>query len=219
MEIAIGSWTLRTDNCTLWNQQRGYEVDLERCFNSAQTLDWIFHCHGKFDKETLMGLIDAFEVVLDPCKNLCSFGADKDCKPTELVKSFEKRWKTSPHITPENWEDYSRRRRELHCGFKGGVEMLSVWNGKEFRWVQQLSDGFMPELFYVQQKRKAFSAKERFDILERDGFRCKVCGATADDGVKLHVDHIKPVSKGGDNHPSNLQTLCEECNLGKGDRY
>ena len=37
--------------------------------------------------------------------------------------------------------------------------------------------------------------------------------------VKLHVDHIKPVSKGGKTELSNLRTLCERCNLGKSDKF
>ena len=57
----------------------------------------------------------------------------------------------------------------------------------------------------------------RFAILERDGFRCRACGQSPlkQEGIVLHVDHIFPVAKGGTNHPSNLQTLCEDCNSGK----
>jgi|BioPla2DNA2_1021312.scaffolds.fasta_scaffold73225_2 5-methylcytosine-specific restriction endonuclease McrA len=59
----------------------------------------------------------------------------------------------------------------------------------------------------------------RYDILKRDNFTCRYCGATANDGAKLHVDHIKPISKGGKTVASNLQTLCAVCNLGKSDKY
>ena len=58
----------------------------------------------------------------------------------------------------------------------------------------------------------------RYDILKRDNFRCKICGITASEGAKLHVDHIIPVSKGGKTVKSNLQTLCERCNLGKSNK-
>lgn len=37
----------------------------------------------------------------------------------------------------------------------------------------------------------------RYDVLRRDGFKCVKCGRGREDGVKLHVDHIKPVSRGG----------------------
>ena len=63
--------------------------------------------------------------------------------------------------------------------------------------------------------RKAISERVRYEVLSRDGFRCKACGRTADDGVKIVVDHIRPVDWGGTNDISNLITLCEECNRGK----
>lgn len=59
----------------------------------------------------------------------------------------------------------------------------------------------------------------RLAILARDNYHCVKCGRGVEDGVKLHVDHIIPVSKGGLSVPENLQTLCEDCNLGKGDHY
>lgn len=70
----------------------------------------------------------------------------------------------------------------------------------------------------IDEQRRLMKASLRYEILTRDGFRCKICGASADDGVTLHVDHIIPVSKGGLTEKSNLRTLCERCNLGKGNK-
>lgn len=58
----------------------------------------------------------------------------------------------------------------------------------------------------------------RYEVLKRDGGRCVLCGDSKKDGVKLHVDHILPRSKGGKDTLDNLQTLCQPCNLGKGNR-
>lgn len=69
------------------------------------------------------------------------------------------------------------------------------------------------------EERKKMSQKLRYEVLRRDGFRCVLCGKTADDGIKLEVDHIKPVSKGGLTVLENLRTLCDECNGGKGSLY
>ena len=63
-------------------------------------------------------------------------------------------------------------------------------------------------------KRKALSKKTRFDVFKRDEFRCQYCG-TSPPSVILEIDHIKPVSKNGDNSEDNLITACFDCNRGK----
>lgn len=62
--------------------------------------------------------------------------------------------------------------------------------------------------------------KVRYDVLQKLGGRCCLCGRTARDGIQIHVDHIKPVKKywALRLEPSNLQVLCNECNHGKGNR-
>jgi hypothetical protein len=59
--------------------------------------------------------------------------------------------------------------------------------------------------------------KLRRSILERDGYQCVDCGRSPrnDPSCVLHVDHRIAVAKGGSNRPSNLQTLCDWCNIGK----
>lgn len=63
-------------------------------------------------------------------------------------------------------------------------------------------------------KRKPIPQKVRFEVFKRDSFKCQYCGQSSPD-VILHVDHIKPVSKGGDNSIINLITACQGCNSGK----
>ena len=70
-----------------------------------------------------------------------------------------------------------------------------------------------------QYERSLMSDSLRYDILKRDGFKCQICGMSQKDGVRLHVDHIIPVTRGGRTIPSNLRTLCEACNKGKSDKY
>lgn len=58
----------------------------------------------------------------------------------------------------------------------------------------------------------------RMKVLSHYGRRCMCCGASPDNGVVMHVDHIKPrrlfphLALDFD----NLQVLCEVCNHGKG---
>jgi hypothetical protein len=71
----------------------------------------------------------------------------------------------------------------------------------------------------AQYERSLMTPSMRADILRRDGYRCIKCGATAQQGAELHIDHIRPVSMGGATTPENLQTLCAPCNTGKGNRF
>lgn len=68
----------------------------------------------------------------------------------------------------------------------------------------------------MSTKRQNMGKRVRFEVFKRDGFKCQYCGATAPD-VVLEVDHINPVSKGGDNELINLITSCKSCNSGKSD--
>jgi 5-methylcytosine-specific restriction endonuclease McrA len=58
----------------------------------------------------------------------------------------------------------------------------------------------------------------RFKVFQRDRFRCVRCGRSPATHLQvvLHADHILAVANGGKTILENLQTLCQDCNLGKG---
>lgn len=66
-------------------------------------------------------------------------------------------------------------------------------------------------------KRKPLPPSLRWQIIQRDNYHCTACGSPAHKGNRLEVDHIHPVSQGGTNDPTNLRTLCQRCNQGRGD--
>jgi len=68
--------------------------------------------------------------------------------------------------------------------------------------------------FYISREWR----RVRYQALKKHGAKCQCCGMSpSKHGIVLHVDHVKPRSK----YPalelelSNLQVLCEDCNLGK----
>lgn len=71
----------------------------------------------------------------------------------------------------------------------------------------------------LPEDRREISWQLRYKVLMRDGAKCVICGRDRNDGVKLHIDHIIPFSKGGKTLENNLRILCNECNIGKGDIY
>ena len=74
------------------------------------------------------------------------------------------------------------------------------------------------EEFRRKEERQKMTPGLRYEVMKRDGFKCVLCGRCVQDGIKLHVDHVIPISKGGKTEMNNLRTLCQECNLGKGSK-
>lgn len=64
-----------------------------------------------------------------------------------------------------------------------------------------------------RQELEDFTPEQKAQILQRDGYRCVICGKGIREGVELHVDHIKPKSLGGQSTIENGQTLCAQHNL------
>jgi hypothetical protein len=60
--------------------------------------------------------------------------------------------------------------------------------------------------------REPISDKLRKKVLQRDNNRCRYCGSTKQ---PFHLDHVYPVSKGGETSFDNLVTSCAKCNLHK----
>jgi hypothetical protein len=63
-------------------------------------------------------------------------------------------------------------------------------------------------------KRDPIPEDVKLLVWARDGGCCVRCGSKQD----LHFDHVIPVAKGGGNSETNIQILCQACNLQKADR-
>lgn len=60
------------------------------------------------------------------------------------------------------------------------------------------------------------SGKLRADVLNAAHGICQMCGKSIQrDGIRLVVDHKRPLAWGGTNERSNLWAICEQCNGGK----
>lgn len=83
---------------------------------------------------------------------------------------------------------------------------------------KQIKVNQLPHKVAEAQISRNISLGIRYTVLDRDNGKCKLCGRRPNDGVKLHVDHIVPYSLGGLTVIDNLQTLCDECNIGKSNK-
>jgi 5-methylcytosine-specific restriction endonuclease McrA len=135
--------------------------------------------------------------------------------------------------------------RDLGCP---ACDNAAIWKWLETKWLERESSGLRPisgkKVSKAQKARERAKSKPdrknrfpkiaartfydtdtwralRFEALKLSNGCCVLCGRSQRaHGVVLHVDHIKPKSK----FPelaltlSNLQILCEDCNLGKSNR-
>jgi hypothetical protein len=113
--------------------------------------------------------------------------------------------------------DYQRRIRELRD--EEGLQIRSHIDRHDLRPGEYL----LETLGRVPAVERRISARLRNEVLERDGFTCQRCGHGPGDAdplnlarkVRLHIDHVIPVSQGGTDERDNLQTVCSACNQGR----
>ena len=99
--------------------------------------------------------------------------------------------------------------------FEGSVPVLATRKTKHTAPSKSLKQSFYESWEWTTLRMK---------VLKANGGYCECCGARPGEvtvgglPVRLHVDHIKPLSKrwGLRLEASNLQVLCAECNRGKG---
>lgn len=128
---------------------------------------------------------------------------------------YYKYWE--PNINKSTWDDFAKG----FCCSKTSVLRM------RYKYLTEIADridfisGENPrDLKETQEKNERYISKKlRFDVLNRDKFKCVYCGSSPkEDGVKLQIDHIIPLSKGGGNNIENLVSSCLECNIGKSDK-
>lgn len=88
--------------------------------------------------------------------------------------------------------------------------------GIEFNW-QDYKEGNSRK----DRRRSPISKHMRFEIYQRDRFRCYYCKKHKDNfhkGVHLTLDHKISYSDGGEDSFENLVTACSDCNKGKSNK-
>lgn len=140
--------------------------------------------------------------------------------PQQMVGAFKVCWKEIGSVpSHRQLKDFLERhkfpfRTKSYLAYFGGLGPLA-------RLIVSAQNGDISETKLFERHkpdrrvRRILSPRLRQVVFKRDAYRCVRCGADSK-SARLEVDHIKPVSKGGDNALSNLRTLCDRCSLGRG---
>jgi len=94
------------------------------------------------------------------------------------------------------------------------IELIHTCETKIDDYIKKRGDAIWS---HRRTNRNPVSGTIRYEVLKRAGFRCELCGISADEKA-LEVDHITPKNLGGEDNINNYQALCYSCNATKRDR-
>ncbi|KKP88524.1 MAG: hypothetical protein UR93_C0012G0002 [Berkelbacteria bacterium GW2011_GWA2_35_9] len=177
---------------------------------------------------TVLRIFGSWDKALEAIgQNLKERKTERTQIPTEnFFREMDRIWTKLGHRPSKSeWEASSPQ-----YSYSGIFKRFSGWTNACFQFVEwKMGKKVLDEKqevaqkFSVEIKSQKFSTKRdiplklRLKVLQRDNFCCAFCGKSpaTDHGTVLHIDHIKPYSKGGETELDNLQTLCQKCNWGK----
>lgn len=114
----------------------------------------------------------------------------------------------------------SAPRREVFACFPNWNEHQRIRDSKHK--MPDPTDTTVNDWYY----RRFIPLDMKIAIIERDGFKCKICGkpiAQCDDARRIakmgtglyHIDHVVPCQQGGRATMENLRLTCAKCNLSR----
>lgn len=131
------------------------------------------------------------------------------------------RYAADPEKMRERSREAARRHRERHGEVR--KEYVRQWcedNREQSNGIKAKYRKLHPEQGRLDAQRRrcrlagvegTYTLDDIVDITKRQKSKCACCRKKR----ALTIDHIKPISKGGSNWPSNLQMLCKPCNSRK----
>jgi hypothetical protein len=105
-----------------------------------------------------------------------------------------------------------------YCSKKSlaGVPFLECQECKQKLSNLEVTDG--SKRYLAGTKRKTIGKKIIKKLLQEQSFSCAYCFIDLS-GTNFDVDHIFPVSLGGNNALSNLAVSCKQCNMAAGSKF
>jgi len=129
-------------------------------------------------------------------------------QPPETPEQRERRLSHRREWRKQNLE-YERQYREKHR------ERLRKYNREWLRaHPATMLAGLHRRRARVAESGGSYTPAEWRALCERYTYTCLCCGRQEPE-IKLTVDHVIPISKGGSNDISNIQPLCSSCNFRK----
>lgn len=159
-------------------------------------------------------------VSVSPCRPCAATQARKYYDPVKAAARFQSLMRDQPDHVRARSRDYARRNSDKRR------QWMKEWRDKNPDRVLEYARNYKQEHRAMatewQRRREALKRSattvpftEAQLLARMSMFRgCWMCG-----GPKEHVDHVKPIARGGAHMLSNLRPACRSCNLRKKDRW
>lgn len=120
------------------------------------------------------------------------------------------------------WFSYEKTRRSVYRVpyTEWDEERKRKFNEYRNKWWKSLPQERRRMLTKNKHVKREYRTKQKLDYREWEnlklyyGNRC-LCCLRAEPEIRLTVDHIVPISRGGKHEIANLQPLCLPCNISK----
>ncbi|WP_258864412.1 HNH endonuclease [Helicobacter sp. MIT 01-3238] len=129
----------------------------------------------------------------------------------EFFKANPKRDISHPEVVDWVTNEWQKRTGKVFRDPDRGIRSLH-----QKGYLQKIAKGvyrYEPEMVHLREDLEDFSPALKKQILQRDNYKCVICGLGKKEGVELHIDHIKPKDLGGKATLQNGQTLCARHNF------
>lgn len=195
-----------------------------------------YRTHGKYSDTAVSNKFGSWNraIALANLK-ICSYGR---ISKYSLMKNLELVWRKlgrrplrkellpplslySPGTYQNHFGSFNNALDELYTYIKDKRKYLNQLRTFETEKMEKLTSDALAGKKLRKKRRKNITYRLRYMVLNRDRYKCLACGASPSDDkkVNLQIDHIIPLSKGGETTIKNLQTLCSICNNGKGNYH
>jgi 5-methylcytosine-specific restriction endonuclease McrA len=160
-------------------------------------------------------------------KSVCEKDSlSRDCKICNRARA--KQWlKDNPEKHKESRKKYNERNKEKIANYK------KVWAEKNkekrreshLRWKANHPEKAKAVRINYENKRRAWenncknkvTTEQINELIDKSSNICFWCDMEIPAG-QMHLDHIYPLSKGGENSINNLVVSCADCNKRKADK-
>ena len=197
-----------------------------------------YSLHGKYSKDIFFRKFDSWNKALiaaglEPFDHLLGGGEKNKVSEYSCLEEIERLWidlgrqptttdikngrsKYSLHTFERRFGSW-RKALEFFVAYMNGEEEINSSSQTIMGDNSYVKTNNPVEAVIVHKTKRDIGLRMRFLVMQRDDFKCCLCGRSpaTTPGLQLHIDHIKPWSKGGETLMENLQTLCSDCNLGK----